>query len=376
MPLLNILHFVILVVSSYFLLNTISNIIYLKYQSKKPSVKKGPKISVLVPARNEEENIRACLEYLLDQDYENYEILVMNDNSTDRTGEILDEMAREYPRLRIYNGAPLKEGWFGKPYALQQLCEYADGDYFLFSDADTIHSRTSLSFCMTNALYHKTDLLSAYPRELIGTFGEVMNVSAMFLMTSIIMPLPAIDLWKWKHASFCLGQYFFIRSDVFRKIGGFEPVKHAITEDVAFGKVVKSLGYKTKFLDAQPHVACQMYKSFGESFKGIGKNVYDAVGKNLLLFGGIIILIGLIEYPVVRLLAGLVTAQGVPGMVAASVILFFLMWLLVVLDRKIPLYGAILYPAQYFLILAMVVYFRFQFRSGKGIVWKNRTMGR
>lgn len=374
MPLVSILHIIILVVTSYFLLNTIVNIFYLKYQSKRPSVKKGPKISVMVPARNEEENIRACLEYLLDQDYENYEILVMNDNSTDRTGEILDEMAREYPRLKIYNGAPLKKGWFGKPYALQQLSRYAGGEYFLFSDADTIHSRTSLSFCMTNALYHKADLVSAYPRELIGTLGEVMNVSAMYIMTTIIMPLPAIDYIKWKQASFCLGQYFFVKADVFNNIDGFEDVKHEITEDVAFGKAVKVRGYKTKFLDAQPHVACQMYKSFSESFKGIGKNVYNAVGRNVFLLMGIIFLVLVfIDYPVLRLVYGIIRGD-VPWSISLSVFLFFLMWLLNVIDRKLPLYSVFLYPFQYFNVLVMALYFTFQFRFGKGIVWKNRTM--
>lgn len=374
MSLINIIHIIIVVVTSYFLLNTIINILYLKYQSKKPTVKKGPKISVMVPARNEEENIRACLEYLLDQDYENYEILVMNDNSTDRTGEILDEMSREYPRLKIYNGAPLKKGWFGKPYALQQLSRFATGDYYLFSDADTIHSRTSLSFCMTNALYHKADLVSAYPRELIGTIGEVMNVSAMFIMTTIVMPLPAIDFMKWKQASFCLGQYFFVKADVFKQIGGFEDVKHEITEDVAFGKAVKVRGYKTKFLDAQPHVACQMYKSFSESFRGIGKNVYNAVGRNIFLLSGIIVLVLLfIDYPVFRLIYDLARGE-VSWTVAVSVILFFLMWLLNVIDRKLPLFSVFLYPFQYLNVLAMALYFTFQFRFGQGIVWKNRTM--
>jgi chlorobactene glucosyltransferase len=374
MPLINIIHIVILVVTSYFLLNTIINILYLKYQSKKPSVKKGPKISVMVPARNEEENIRACLEYLLDQDYENYEILVMNDNSTDSTGEILEEMARESPRLIIYNGAPLKKGWFGKPYALQQLSQYATGDYYLFSDADTIHSRTSLSFCMTNALYHKADLVSAYPRELIGTFGEVMNVSAMFIMTTIIMPLPAIDFIKWKQASFCLGQYFFVKADVFKEIDGFESVKHEITEDVAFGKSIKMRGYKTKFLDAQPHVACQMYKSFAESFRGIGKNVYNAVGRNIFLLTGIAILVLLIiDYPVFRLFYDL--ASGTVSLpILFSVLIFSLMWFLNVIDRKLPLFSVFLYPFQYLNVLAMAIYFTLQFRFGKGIVWKNRTM--
>lgn len=371
---IDIIHIIILVVSSYFLLNTIINILYLRYQSKNPSVKKGPKISVMVPARNEEENIRSCLEYLLDQDYENYEILVMNDNSTDSTGYILDEMAREYPRLRIYNGAPLKKGWFGKPYALQQLSRYATGDYYLFSDADTIHSRTSLSFCMTNALYHKADLVSAYPRELIGTFGEVMNVSAMYIMTTIIMPLPAIDYIKWKQASFCLGQYFFVKADVFKEIDGFEAVKHEITEDVAFGKTVKQRGYKTKFLDAQPHVACQMYKSFAESFRGIGKNVYNAVGRNVFLLIGIIILVLLfIDYPVFRLIKDL-TEGKVSLPIVLSVVIFFLMWLLNVIDRKLPIFSVFLYPFQYLNVLAMALYFTFKFRFGEGIVWKNRTM--
>jgi len=371
---MNWFYTIILVITSYFLLLTICNILYLRIQSKKPSVKKGPMISVMVPARNEEENIRSCLEYLLDQDYENYEILVMNDNSTDKTGEILEEMEREHARLKVFNGQPLAKGWFGKPYALQQLAKHAKGDYFLFTDADTIHNRTSLSFCMTNALHHKADLLSGYPRELIGTFGEVMNVSAMYIMTTIIMPLPAIDLMKWKQASFCLGQYFFINSNVFRDIGGFEPVRHEITEDVAFGKEVKYRGYKTKFLDAQKHVACQMYKSFGESFRGIGKNVYNAVGRNWLLLAGIALLILVfIDYPFVRLVTDLVAGNR-PLSYLIPVGMFYLMWLVNVIDRRLPLYSFLLYPFQFFNVLVMAVFFTIRFKFGHGIVWKNRTM--
>ncbi len=374
LPLIGIFHITIAVVCSYFLLNTLVNLLYLRLFSRRPQGSSGPHVSIMVPARNEEKNIEECLRTLLAQNYENYEVLVMDDSSEDRTGEIIDALAKEFPsKLRSFHGGELREGWYGKPYALQRLAEKARGEYFLFTDADTSHSPDSVAYCVTNALHYDLDLLSAYPRELIHTFGEVINVSAMYLMTAIVLPLPAIDLLRWKQASFCLGQYFFVKREAFQNLGGFDLVKHEITEDVAFGKALKQRGYKTKFLDAQPYVSCRMYKTFPESFRGIGKNVYSSVGRNGLLILGIATLIfGFIDYPLVRLIYELFTTGQTSPPILLSVLLFTTMWALNLLDRKVPFFSLPLYPLVYTNIFVMALFYSVRFRFGKGITWKGR----
>ena len=125
----------------FFLLNLALNLKAIKTpraDSKVPDSK--PLISVMIPARDEEANIRNCLESLQKQDYPNYEILVLDDNSIDRTAEIVSEMAAEDSRIRLFNGQPLAEGWAGKPFACHQLAQQAKGSWFLFVDADTTHT--------------------------------------------------------------------------------------------------------------------------------------------------------------------------------------------------------------------------------------------
>jgi len=131
----------------YFLFLSLSNIVWLRLSSRRPNTTVGGKVSVLIPARNEEENLEKCLESLLVQTYTNYEVIVLDDQSTDRTWEIITGYAKRCPELiRAVKGKPLpRDGWNGKPFAMQQLSEYARGDYFLFTDADTVHSRDSMA---------------------------------------------------------------------------------------------------------------------------------------------------------------------------------------------------------------------------------------
>jgi len=110
-----------------------------------------PKVSVMIPARNEEENIARCLRSLLGQDYPDYKILVLDDQSTDRTGKIISGFAKENFRIRVFRGKELPEGWKGKKHVCQQLAEQAEGEYYLFTDADTVHSRKSISWAAGKA---------------------------------------------------------------------------------------------------------------------------------------------------------------------------------------------------------------------------------
>ena len=128
------------------LIIVISNIRLLKVLGKYPKPSSFPKISVLVPARNEEGNIKDCLDSLLSQEYPDFQVIVLDDNSTDRTWEILSELAKNNNKLSIIKGKPLPPGWFGKHWACHQLAENAEGDLILFTDADQIQKPYCLIF--------------------------------------------------------------------------------------------------------------------------------------------------------------------------------------------------------------------------------------
>ena len=163
----------------YFLLLSTSNVLWLRLSSHAPRITRGRKVSVLVPARDEEKNIAHCLDSLLDQTYANYEIVVLDDQSSDDTWRIIDGYARRNPeRVRAIRGRPLDqdEGWSGKTHAMQQLADHAAGDYLMFTDADTVHGRESISWAVTNIEAHRADCVSGYVFQELATLGELFIV--------------------------------------------------------------------------------------------------------------------------------------------------------------------------------------------------------
>ena len=161
-------------------------------------------VSVLVPARDEERNIARCLDSLLAQTYTNYEIVVLDDQSTDRTWEILREYEQANPgKVRAVKGVPLSEsGWCGKPHAMHQLSKHARGEYLLFTDADTIHGPESVAWAVTNMEWHKADCVSGFVLQEMDTLGEQCIVPATYIMSAMVLPLWLIAALKAPGLSF------------------------------------------------------------------------------------------------------------------------------------------------------------------------------
>ncbi|MEJ2664861.1 MAG: glycosyltransferase, partial [Spirochaetia bacterium] len=206
----------------------------------------------------EELNITGCLESLLEQDYPNYEILVIDDNSNDRTWHILSAYAKKYKKLKVFRGKPLPRGWVGKQYACQQLIDRAQGEYILFTDADTIHNRQSLSWAVTNMLRHNADFMSAFLQHLIGSLGEALIVPAIYIMTTILMPLWKIPQQNSSFLSFAIGQFMVCRRKALLKIGGYTSFKASLVEDISLARAMKKHGYKTIFLDGKNYIRCRI----------------------------------------------------------------------------------------------------------------------
>ena len=206
-----------------------------------------PEVSVLVPARNEEDNIEACVRSLLGQQYPNFEVRVLDDNSTDRTWRILQQLASEDDRLIILKGNPLPADWLGKHWACYQLAQTATAELLLFTDADTRHHPLTLQNSVTALIAEKADLLTAMPFEEVVTWGEKLVVPLITWSIFSFVPLMLAYRLKYSALSATIGQFMFFRRKAYLKIGGYQAIRYHAVDDLALGRrIEKQFGIKGK----------------------------------------------------------------------------------------------------------------------------------
>jgi chlorobactene glucosyltransferase len=365
----------LVVLAFYFFSLSLLNIIDMRRHTLKAKNKSGPLVSVLVPARNEEENIGACLDSLCNQSYQNYEILVIDDNSTDNTAAIIRAIAEKDSRVRLFSGTPLPDDWYGKPYALQQLSREARGDIFIFTDADTIHSSESVSWTVTNIVESKADFISGYVSQEFHSLGERLTVPLMFFLTGFAIPIMFNRYFKNGTFAAAVGQFIAIKSDVFAQIGGFEPVKKKTSEDVYFARHIRERGYRTAFIDIKDHVRCRMYYGYRAAMKGIGKNIFDFFQQRsavMLVIALAVLFFLFLPFPLLFIEA---VTQGSHIFQLVFVNIFYtLTWTMLFIDRKINWPYALLWPLMFLNLLYMAAWSWFRTVSGKGFLWKGRIV--
>ncbi|MFC1890533.1 glycosyltransferase, partial [Thermodesulfobacteriota bacterium] len=207
-----------------------------------------PKVSVIVPARNEEDNIEQCVRSLLGQDYADFELIVVDDRSDDRTGEILDGLARTEDRLKVIHGVDPAQGWLGKNHAIYQGVGIAGGGYLLFVDADTDLDRACVSQVVNYAEYHGSDLLTIIPRLVNLTFWERLVQPAIMQMILAYFPASRINDPKYPKAASGNGPFMLFRRTAYEAIGGHEGVKADIVEDLTLARKLKGDGFRLSYL--------------------------------------------------------------------------------------------------------------------------------
>ncbi|HUO57774.1 MAG TPA: glycosyltransferase [bacterium] len=253
--------------------------LFLKPKPSDPRRKKWPFVSILIPARNEEHRIGPCLESLSRQDYPNYEIIVLDDRSTDGTSNLVKDFAKRNRRLKVVRGRELPKGWLGKPWACQQLSQKARGEWFFFIDADTWHAPEALKQTAQMAEEKGADVLTLFTRQVTHTAMEALVIPVMAY--TLLAFLPA--RWGLRPGSFfnrfagVSGQFVFIRRSVYRAFGGHERVKDEIVEDLNFGKLIVQGGYKLVYGDGSDISFCRMYTNAREVWHGFSKNFFPAV---------------------------------------------------------------------------------------------------
>ncbi|MFQ6617379.1 MAG: glycosyltransferase [Fidelibacterota bacterium] len=269
-----------------------------------------PLISVLIPARNEEKKIARCLESLLAQDYPNYEIVVLDDNSTDRTWEIVKSFSSSHPNLRLIKGKPLPPEWTGKNYACYQLVLAAEGEWFLFTDADTVHAPNSVSVAFASAIFNQCDVLSLLPKCPTETLSEDIFLPLINFSFLAFLPLGLINKIKDPRVSALLGPFIFIRRDFYLKIGGHEAVKGQILDDLQLAQLAKREGGKIVLIDGKSLVSVRFYHGFREIWSGFSKNAFGALGNSLsILFGFMLFNISIFILPYYFLYQGIISSN-------------------------------------------------------------------
>lgn len=241
-----------------------------------------PHLSIIVPARNEERQIEQCVRSLLEQNYSDFEVIVVDDRSDDETPAILHRIAAREPRLRVIAGAPLPDGWIGKPWALLQGAQAAKGDWLLFTDADTIHSRDASASAVAYAAANDARIVSLLPRQCFETLGErVFLPTILWMIAFAVGSLRAINDPKRSDAAIFNGQYVLFERGAYAALGTHAAVRDKIAEDYEFARLAKRDGrFHARLAGAKDLVRTRMYRSTEEIWSGFGKNLFAGLRAN------------------------------------------------------------------------------------------------
>jgi hypothetical protein len=234
-------------------------------------------VSALVPARNEEGTIERCVSALLAEPV--HEVLVLDDGSTDGTGAILQRLAAQHPRLRVLHGAPLPPGWVGKVHACHQLARAATGEHLLFVDADT----RLLPGAVAALRGVPADVVTAFPGQELGTVGEALIVSLLHLTYTSWLPLALIPRTRAPSVLAANGQVLLVRRAAYDALGGFESVRGAIVDDMAFCRRAKEQGLVVSFVPGDGLATCRMYDSGSAAWRGFSKNLVPGLGHPIVV---------------------------------------------------------------------------------------------
>jgi len=365
---------------------SLANAATLRRARRHPTPAHLPRVSVLVPARNEEANIGRCVASLLAQDYPELEVLVLDDGSTDATRAILEALAASDARLRVLEGQPLAAGWLGKAWACAQLAAQATGELLYFTDADTAHAPAALRTAVAALEGEGAGLLSGFPRQEVATWGEKLIVPFFYWRVLCFVPLRRAyqgERTERPGSAYAVGQMLLFRRSTYEALGGHAAVRATITEDLAFAQRALATGQRWRMINAVDIVSCRMYRSGREARAGLSKNLFAAFDFRLVPYLGAWLWVAWMFLGPLASLA-LYAVGAAPGTALPGLLLGLLLgcvagalalWAVPYRQLGLPLHAAALYPLT---VLAMegVALRSLVLSFTGGLAWKGRTLGR
>ena len=311
---------------------------------------------------------------MLDQTYKNYELIVLDDRSTDGTRKILENLKTNNSKLKIIEGKEPDKTWLGKPHALEQAFQNSNGEWILTADADIIFAPETLETVVAYAEKNNFDALTLIPKQIFGSFWEKLFMPVFGWFCLLAMPLHRVNDPNRKE-SMGVGNFFMFRREVLEKIGGFESVKAEVAEDLKLAEILKNEKYKLR-IDYADFIETRMYSGFREIWEGFTKNLFSGMKFSIwkTIFGSISILIfGVLPlfFAIVFLLLGNYKLF-LPLFITYifQVLIFFL----INLKWRGNIFFAFLTPIGLALFLAILANSTIKVLSGKGVSWKGRVI--
>ncbi len=346
------------------------------------------KISVCIPARNEEDTIHKLLHSVVTQNYPSFEVLILDDQSEDSTPLILKSFRQQYPDLIIpLKGTRRPQGWLGKSWACQQLGEKADGHILLFLDADTVLQPGMLPSVSAAFSKYNTDMITVWPHQVFRTWWEKTVMPIVYYTLLTLLP----TFYAFRKPKFmpeyiysrvsslfsaANGQCIAFKREVYDKIGGHAAVKSEIVEDVKLAQNTVKAGFTMRMFTGQSSIKCRMYNSQFEMFQGFRKNFFAGFNYNLTLFSFSAVLhFAVFVLPFITLPVSLITENRLLFELSAAVISVILLQRLVIAfwQKWNPLY-AFTHPVGvlWFQILALTTIL--DFLTKRKVKWKEREI--
>ncbi|CAN5362608.1 hydroxychlorobactene glucosyltransferase CruC [soil metagenome] len=340
-----------------------------------------PLVSVIIPARNEARNIEKCLRSVLATGYPNIEVLVVDDQSTDGTGEIATHIQRGDPRVLVFKTPFLPRGWFGKQWACWTGASKAQGDIFCFTDADTTHGPELLPRSVNAMLARNADLFTVMGKQEMVTFWEKMIQPQVFTMLNFWYGGPeSVTRSRRVWRKIANGQFLMTTRAAYEETGGHETVREGVAEDLMLAQLYHRVGKRVVFMDGRDHFSTRMYTSLRELIAGWGKNVFAGGMHALPRVPGLRLIfpVALVTPPLFTLAPSVALSLSLAGLASGAVLLWaivataatLLVWMVIYMDEGESPFLGLLHPLGAIVTLFILVR---AILRGSRVQWKDRV---
>lgn len=324
------------------------------------------RVSALIPARNEEANIAACIESILAQGPIVSEVIVYDDHSTDRTAAVVADCGATDPRVRLAETSHLPEGWCGKNFACDRLAAASSGDWLLFVDADTRLMPGAAESLVREMTARRLGMLSLWPGLEMASFWEKTLMPLLNFTVFSIFPAPFSLLFYWPSLAIAHGACIMFSAGSYRRIGGHDAVRDQIFEDVRLAQLWRAKGARGLCLDGQLDARVRMYSSFGEIWRGFQKNFFPAFRNEISFWA-------FMAFHIFFFLSPFLMATARPSKQAlAACATVLLTRIVLALKFRHPLWSILLHPLAEAVLIAIGLSSWWRCKSGQGVSWKGR----
>jgi len=333
-------------------------------------------VSILIPARNEADQIEGAVRAACAQVADRVEVVVLDDGSTDGTGEILRRLAPELPRLRVVAGAPLPAGWAGKAWACWQLAsEQARHEWLLFVDADVRLGPDAAGRALAAAGAQDAEFVSAFPRQILGSLGEALLVPLIHLVLLAYLPMGLIRRHPLPSLSAGCGQLMLVRRAAYLAADGHRAIRGTLHDGLKLARHMKAAGFGVGLFDGSDVASCRMYPGFVGAWRGFSRNAYEALGSPATLavmwaLNGSLFVLPFVALPL-TLRGGGMSAQA--ALWGAAVAVGLALRVLLAVRFGAPVWIALATPLAVLLMMGIQLHSYVRHLTRQPVVWRARV---